>query len=114
MKLSGPRITDDLLAKVRAIDGVVAAGRLFFTGNQRDLKGHDVRLWLAEPELARVWAQGIDTQLPKEFYFIWVEYAMDQRINDRGVLVDTALARSDDPEDGGEMAPFRIAARSRS
>lgn len=26
--------------------------------------------------------------------FIWAEYAMDQRINDRGVLVDTALARS--------------------
>ena len=67
VKLSGPRITDDLLAKVRAIDGVVAAGRLFFTGNQRDLKGHDVRLWLAEPELARVWAQGIDTQPPREF-----------------------------------------------
>ena len=68
VKLSGPRITDDLLAKVRAIDGVVAAGRLFFTGNQRDLKGHDVRLWLAEPELARVWAQGIDTQPPREFW----------------------------------------------
>lgn len=26
--------------------------------------------------------------------FIWAEYAMDQRINDRGILVDTGLARS--------------------
>lgn len=44
MKLSGLRITGDLLAKIRTIDGMVAVGRLFFTRSRRDLGGHDVRL----------------------------------------------------------------------
>lgn len=60
VKLSGPHIIDDLLVEMRAINGVVATGGLSLTGSQHDLRGHDVRLWLIESELAQVWVQGID------------------------------------------------------
>lgn len=61
VRVSGPRLSDEMMQQLRELDDVAAAGRLSEAGSNRELQiGGEitsVRVWIADDELREVWAE---------------------------------------------------------
>lgn len=72
LRISGPSLSDETMAEIRAIDGVSAAGRLTEAGSNRELHSDGVvtgvQVWVAEDELAEVWATSDIVSPPGAFF----------------------------------------------
>lgn len=72
IRISGPRLTDDVVEQLRGVDGVAEVGRVTEAGSNRELIADgqitSVRIWVADDELAAVWQEPSISAPPPDFF----------------------------------------------